>query len=100
MQFMSVFLTRKIIFEVILLKIKRIEALETEKILNFIPPTGSFILINYNINEMTFNLPFEVIHHLNITKKDVTLTMRVESRYVRGVSYNVDEFHVKLLIPK
>lgn len=80
--------------------INRIESLETEKLLNFIPPTGSFILLNYNINEMNFNLPFEVIHHLNITKKDVTLTLRVESRFVRGASYCVDEFHVKLLIPK
>lgn len=78
----------------------RIETLETEKVLNFIPPTGSFILLNYNISETSFNIPFEVIHHLNISKKDVTLSLRVETRNVRGVSYNVDEFHVKLLLPR
>lgn len=79
---------------------KRIETLEKEKLLNFIPPTGSFILMNYNISDVHMALPFEVIHSLSFDGKDVKLVIKVESRMVRGSSYLVDEFHVKLILPQ
>ena len=56
--------------------------------------------MNYNISDLTVNLPFEVIHSIKFGDKEVTVTLKIESRFVRGVSYNVDEFHVKLLLPK
>ena len=56
--------------------------------------------MNYNIADINFSLPFEVIHNLTFTEKEVTLSLKIESRNVRGAFYNVDEFHVKLLIPK
>lgn len=87
------------LFEIYLFLI-RIESLETEKVLNFIPPTGSFVLMSYNMTDLTLNLPFEVIHNLKFHEKDLQLNLKIEPRLVRGAFYVVDEFHVKLILPK
>ena len=78
----------------------RIETLENEKLLNFIPPTGSFVLINYNISEASLAFPFEVIHSLTFDEQQVKILLKIESRPVRGTFYVVDEFHLKLLLPQ
>lgn len=56
--------------------------------------------MNYNISDVQMALPFEVIHSLTFDEKDVKLVIKVESRLVRGSSYLVDEFHVKLILPQ
>ena len=79
---------------------ENIASIENEKLLRFIPPTGNFNLFYYNIKNLNVKLPFEVIPRIEIFKNKVLINVKVESRMLRGTTYDVDDMHIKFLLPE
>ncbi|KAL4464049.1 hypothetical protein ABPG74_005986 [Tetrahymena malaccensis] len=72
---------------------------EADKILSFNPPSGSSSLLYYNIKTNVCRLPFNLIHHLEITKDIVKINFKLNAQPIRGQEYKTDDFYIKIIMP-
>ncbi|KAL4510656.1 hypothetical protein ABPG72_004810 [Tetrahymena utriculariae] len=72
---------------------------EADKILQFNPPSGSSSLIYYNIKTNVCRLPFNLIHHLEITKDIVKINFKLNAQPIRGQEYKIEDFYIKVILP-
>ncbi|EAS07474.2 adaptor complexes medium subunit family protein (macronuclear) [Tetrahymena thermophila SB210] len=72
---------------------------EADKILSFNPPSGSCSLLYYNIKTNVCRLPFNLIHHLEITKDTVKINFKLNAQPIRGQEYKTEDFYVKIILP-
>ncbi|CAD8112881.1 unnamed protein product [Paramecium primaurelia] len=79
--------------------LQKIDTYERERVLAFVPPSGTTTIFYYNIKGISIRPPFEFIPKLQFINNQVKIEFLLKNRPVRGQSYVVDEFHTKLTVP-